>query len=82
MKYPFPRGFNPMVRPSFQTRGNNNRVQAAGRGKKTQMKVIIISNYVCKIKKKIFSYFPSHFLQICFKYKQFLILKLIISISE
>lgn len=49
MKYPFPRGFNPMVRPSFQTRGTNNRVPATGRGKKTSMKVIFIYNYVYNI---------------------------------
>lgn len=39
MKLGLPRGFNPVGRPSFQTRGNNNRVQVAGRGKKTPMKV-------------------------------------------
>ncbi|XP_034185251.1 constitutive coactivator of PPAR-gamma-like protein 1 homolog isoform X1 [Osmia lignaria lignaria] len=37
LKYGLPRGFNPMGRPTFQTRGTN-RTQLAGRGKKTQMK--------------------------------------------
>ncbi|XP_006619417.1 constitutive coactivator of PPAR-gamma-like protein 1 [Apis dorsata] len=37
LKYGLPRGFTPMGRPTFQTRGNN-RAQIAGRGKKTQMK--------------------------------------------
>lgn len=38
LKYGLPRGFTPIGRPTFQTRGNN-RTQIAGRGKKTQMKV-------------------------------------------
>ena len=38
LKYGLPRGFTPMGRPTFQTRGNN-RTQIAGRGKKTQMKI-------------------------------------------
>ncbi|XP_046419982.1 constitutive coactivator of PPAR-gamma-like protein 1 homolog isoform X1 [Neodiprion fabricii] len=37
LKYGLPRGFNPMGRPTFPTRGNN-RNQIGGRGKKTQMK--------------------------------------------
>ncbi|XP_076684098.1 constitutive coactivator of PPAR-gamma-like protein 1 homolog isoform X1 [Andrena cerasifolii] len=37
LKYGLPRGFTPMGRPTFQTRGNN-RTQIAGRGKKAQMK--------------------------------------------
>ncbi|KOC61607.1 Constitutive coactivator of PPAR-gamma-like protein 1 like protein [Habropoda laboriosa] len=38
LKYGLPRGFPPLGRPTFQTRGNN-RTPIAGRGKKTQMKV-------------------------------------------
>ncbi|XP_029668535.1 constitutive coactivator of PPAR-gamma-like protein 1 homolog [Formica exsecta] len=38
LKYGLPRGFNPINRPTFQTRGTN-RAPIAGRGKKTQMKV-------------------------------------------
>lgn len=38
LKYSLPRGFNPMGRPTFHTRGNS-RAPIAGRGKKTQMKV-------------------------------------------
>ncbi|XP_011631086.1 constitutive coactivator of PPAR-gamma-like protein 1 homolog [Pogonomyrmex barbatus] len=38
LKYGLPRGFNPINRPTFQTRGAS-RVPIAGRGKKTQMKV-------------------------------------------
>ncbi|XP_050453694.1 constitutive coactivator of PPAR-gamma-like protein 1 homolog isoform X1 [Cataglyphis hispanica] len=38
LKYGLPRGFNPINRPTFQTRGTS-RVPIAGRGKKTQMKV-------------------------------------------
>jgi len=38
LKYGLPRGFHPMTRPTFQTRGNS-RAPIAGRGKKTQMKV-------------------------------------------
>ncbi|XP_033337606.1 constitutive coactivator of PPAR-gamma-like protein 1 homolog [Megalopta genalis] len=37
LKYGLPRGFTPMARATFPTRGNN-RTQIAGRGKKTQMK--------------------------------------------
>ncbi|XP_032680714.1 constitutive coactivator of PPAR-gamma-like protein 1 homolog [Odontomachus brunneus] len=37
LKYSLPRGFNPMGRPTFHTRGNN-RAPIAGRGKKTQLK--------------------------------------------
>ncbi|XP_011330413.1 constitutive coactivator of PPAR-gamma-like protein 1 homolog isoform X2 [Ooceraea biroi] len=37
LKYGLPRGFHPMTRPTFQTRGNS-RAPIAGRGKKTQMK--------------------------------------------
>ncbi|XP_015437521.1 PREDICTED: constitutive coactivator of PPAR-gamma-like protein 1 homolog isoform X1 [Dufourea novaeangliae] len=37
LKYGLPRGFPPLGRPTFQTRGNN-RAPMAGRGKKMQMK--------------------------------------------
>ncbi|XP_023290727.1 constitutive coactivator of PPAR-gamma-like protein 1 homolog isoform X2 [Orussus abietinus] len=37
VKYGLPRGFNPIARPTFQTRGTN-RNQIGGRGKKTQIK--------------------------------------------
>ena len=57
LKYGLPRGFTPMGRPTFQTRGNN-RAQIAGRGKKTQMKVgknyfyLLSIYYIFKKKKK------------------------------
>ena len=51
LKYGLSRGFTPMGRPTFQTRGNN-RTQIAGRGKKTQMKVNIFATQLLRFVQK------------------------------
>ncbi|XP_012218409.1 constitutive coactivator of PPAR-gamma-like protein 1 homolog isoform X2 [Linepithema humile] len=52
LKYGLPRGFNPISRPTFQTRGTS-RAPIAGRGKKTQMKVTAKKKTTIKKTKEI-----------------------------
>lgn len=54
VKLGFPRGFNHVGRPAFQSRGNNNRVQVTGRGKKTPMKATSKKKAVIKKNKSDF----------------------------